>query len=103
MGLWRARCLAIGTPGSEVRAGETDRPRGRHRAPARPYWYVLEEAGLELLLVNARHVKILPAARPMSVTPPGWRSCWSMGCCGVALCLRPRSGSCGILSAIASG
>ena len=25
------------TSGSEVRAGETDRPKGRHRAPARPY------------------------------------------------------------------
>jgi hypothetical protein len=30
-----------------------------------PVWYVLEEAGFELLLVNARHAKILPAARPM--------------------------------------
>ena len=60
----------------------------------KPVWYVLEEAGLELLLVNARHVKILPAARPMSAMPPGWRSCWTMGCCGAALCLRPRSVSC---------
>jgi hypothetical protein len=25
------------TSGSEVPAGETDRPRGRHRAPTRPY------------------------------------------------------------------
>src|SRR5215218_3789943 len=25
------------TSGSEARAGETDRPKGRHRAPARPY------------------------------------------------------------------
>jgi hypothetical protein len=25
------------TSGSEVRAGETDRPKGRHRAPVRPY------------------------------------------------------------------
>jgi Transposase len=38
----------------------------------KPVWYVLEEAGFELLLVNARHVKILPAARPMSATRPGW-------------------------------
>jgi hypothetical protein len=29
--------LAGGPLHSEVRAGETDRPRGRHRAPARPY------------------------------------------------------------------
>ena len=26
----------------------------------KPVWYVLEEAGFQLLLVNARHVKILP-------------------------------------------
>src|SRR5512132_1963326 len=60
MGLWRARCLAIGTPGSEVRAGETDRLRGRHRAPARPYVYLLEARGLVVWLVNARDVKHLP-------------------------------------------
>jgi hypothetical protein len=36
-GLWRAGCGGTRTSGSEVRAGETDRPRGRHRAPARPY------------------------------------------------------------------
>jgi hypothetical protein len=34
------------------------------------------------------------AARPMSVTRPGWRSCWSSGCCGAASCHRPRSVSC---------
>src|SRR6266511_1869556 len=60
MGLWRARCLAIGTAGSEVRAGETDRPRGRRRAPARPYVYLLEARGLRVWLVNARDVKHLP-------------------------------------------
>jgi hypothetical protein len=37
MGLWRAGCGGTRTSGSEVRAGETDRPRGRHRAPVRPY------------------------------------------------------------------
>src|SRR5215211_3548806 len=71
MGSRRARCLAIGTPGSEVRAGETDRPRGRHRAPARPYWSVLEERGFALLLVNARHVKILPG-RKTDVADAAW-------------------------------
>ena len=60
MGLWRARCLAIGTPGSEVRAGETDRLRGRHRAPARPYVSLLEARGLVVWLVNAHQVKHLP-------------------------------------------
>jgi transposase len=36
-----------------------------------------------------------PAARPTSAMPPGWRSCWSMGCCGAASCRRRRSGNCG--------
>src|SRR4029453_6770439 len=42
MGWWRARCVATRMAGSEVRAGETGRPRGQHRAPARPYWQLLE-------------------------------------------------------------
>ena len=62
----------------------------------KPVWYVLEEAGFQLLLINARHVKILPAARPTSAMRPGWRSCWSMGCCVAASCPRPPSASCGI-------
>jgi hypothetical protein len=37
-----------------------------------------------------------PAARPMSVMPPGWVSCWSVGCCAAASCPRRRSASCGI-------
>src|SRR5215218_108556 len=44
-----------------------------------------------------------PAARPTSAMPPGCVSCWSVGCCGAASCLRRGSGSCGILSATASG
>ena len=55
--------MATRMAGSEARAGETGCPKGRHRAPARPYWYVLEERGLELLLVNARHVKLLPGRK----------------------------------------
>jgi transposase len=35
--------------------------------------------------------------------PPGWRSCWSTGCCGAVSCRRRRSASCGISPAIASG
>jgi len=62
----------------------------------KPVWYVLEERGFELLLVNARHVKILPG-RKTDVCDAAWLAeCWSMGCCGGALCPRPRSGSCGI-------
>src|SRR6266542_1653217 len=64
MGSWRARCLATGTPGSEGRAGGTDRREGQHGAPARPYFHALCEADrLEVLLVNARHVKNVPGRK----------------------------------------
>jgi transposase len=63
--------VATRMAGSEVRAGETDRSKGRHRAPARPYWYVLEERSFQLLLVNARHVKILPG-RKTDVCDAAW-------------------------------
>jgi hypothetical protein len=46
--------------GSEVRAGETGCSRGQHRAPARPYVYLLEARGLSVWLVNARDVKQVP-------------------------------------------
>jgi hypothetical protein len=36
MGSWRAGCVATRMSGSAVRVGETDRPKRRHRAPARP-------------------------------------------------------------------
>jgi transposase len=62
----------------------------------KPVWQVLEERGFELLLVNARHVKILPGRKTDVAMPPGWRSCWSMDCCGAALCPQRPSGSCGI-------
>ena len=36
----------------------------------KPVWYVLEEAGFQPLLVNARHVKILPGRKTdVAVTP----------------------------------
>src|SRR5829696_3862887 len=60
MGLWRARCVATRTAGSEVRAGQTGCPKGRHRAPARPYFYLLEAEGFTCWLLNARHVKNVP-------------------------------------------
>ena len=37
MDLRRAGCAATRTSGSEARAGETGRSRGRYRAPVRPY------------------------------------------------------------------
>ena len=53
------------------RARETDRPRGRRRALVRPNWYLLEERGFDLKLVNARHVKILPG-RKTDVADAAW-------------------------------
>ena len=60
------------------------------------YWkcvYYLLEDDFELLLVNARHIKHVPVARPTRSTRPGSRSCWPAGCCGRAWCRRGRSAS----------
>jgi putative transposase len=57
MGSWRAGCVATRTSGSAARAGETDRPKRRHRAPARPIHFRvrLEQAHLCcLVLVGVR-------------------------------------------------
>ena len=59
----------------------------------KPVYYVLED-DFELLLVNAQHVKNVPAARPTSRTPSGCASCWSAGSCARASCRRSRSESC---------
>jgi transposase len=60
----------------------------------KPIWYVLEERGFQLLLVNARHVKILPG-RKTDVCDAAWLAeCWSMGCCGAASCPQLPSVSC---------
>jgi transposase len=57
-------------------------------------WYVLEERGFDLKLVNAHHVKILPG-RKTWLMPNGWPSCSSTGCCARASCPRRTSGSYG--------
>jgi len=62
----------------------------------KPFYYLLEDAGSEVLLVNARHVKACPAARPTSPVPPGWPSWARMGWSAGRLCRRSRSASCGI-------
>src|SRR5829696_9767280 len=41
----------------------------------KPCWYVLEERGFELLLVNARHVKILPGRKTPSMSSSGGSGC----------------------------
>jgi transposase len=45
-----------------VRAGETDRPRGWHRAPARPYYYLLED-NFQCWLLNAAHLRTVPGRK----------------------------------------
>jgi hypothetical protein len=61
MGLWRAGCGGTRTSGSEVRAGETDRPRRRHRAPARPYALAWLLANRRLTVRYERRADILQA------------------------------------------
>jgi transposase len=62
----------------------------------KPVWYVLEERPFGLRLVNAHHVKMLPAARATCSTPNGWPSCSNTGCCEAASCRRRRFASCAI-------
>ena len=61
----------------------------------KPIWYVLEERGLELLLVMPGTSSSCPAARPMLAMRPGCASCWSTGCCAAASSRRRPSASCG--------
>ena len=61
----------------------------------KPVWYLLEERGFELLLVNARHVKILPG-RKTDVADAEWLAeLWSTACCAAASSRLPPSVSCG--------
>ena len=57
----------------------------------KPIWYLLEERGFDLKLVNAKHVKMVPGRKTDSLTRPGWPSCWNTGCCGRRSCHRRRS------------
>ena len=58
----------------------------------KPFYYLLQDAGFDVLLVNSRHVKNLPG-RKMSPTRPGWpnsaRTVWYGRC----LCRPSRSDS----------
>ena len=58
MGSWRAGCVATRMSGSAVRVGETDRPRWRHRAPARPIHLKVrleQEKVCLLVMIGVRH------------------------------------------------
>jgi transposase len=62
--------VATRMAGSEVRAGETGRPKGQHRAPARPYYYLLED-DLECWLLNAHHLRNVPG-RKTDISDAAW-------------------------------
>lgn len=62
------------------------------------YWkplYYFEDAGFELVLVNARQVKNLPGRRATSRTRPGWPSSVPMAWSAARSCRPSRSVSCG--------
>ena len=44
----------------------------------KPIWYVLEDRGFDLKLVNAKHVKMVPGRKTDLADAAGWLSCWSM-------------------------
>ena len=79
MCLWRARRGGTRSPGSEGGPGRRADPKGRWRAPVRPFYYVLED-DFELLLVNARHVKNVPGRKTDTGRRNGSASCSSAAC-----------------------
>jgi transposase len=63
----------------------------------KPVWWVLQERGFQLLLVNARHVKILPGPQDRcGRCRLAGRVAGARPCCGAASCRRRPSASCGI-------
>ena len=63
--------LGNGHAGCGRRLGEIHRWKHRQGAPSRPHYYLLEDAGFEVLLVNARQVKNLPG-RKSDVSDAAW-------------------------------
>ena len=61
----------------------------------KPFYYLLEDAPFEVMLVNARHVKICRDARRTCPTPRGWRNSARTGWSGVRSCHPNRSVSFG--------
>jgi transposase len=57
---------------------------------------LVEDESLEVLLVNAHHVRNVPGRKTDPSTRPGWPNCWRSVCCAAASSHRhpsPRSGS----------
>jgi hypothetical protein len=67
-GLGRAGCGGTRTSGSEVRAGETDHPKGRYRAPARPYTIAWLAGCRRLTVRYERHADLLTAFLHLACT-----------------------------------
>src|SRR6478752_5969254 len=60
----------------------------------KPFYYLLEDlVGVEVMLVNARHVKNLPGRKPMLRMRPGWLSSARTDWCADLLCPLLRSDS----------
>jgi hypothetical protein len=62
-GLVERPVLGNGHAGCGRRLGETHRWKHQQGVPSRPHYYLLEDAGFEVMLVNARHVKNLPGRK----------------------------------------
>ncbi|MGH2844954.1 MAG: IS110 family transposase [Thermoleophilaceae bacterium] len=60
--MWRARCGGTRTPGSAGGSGKRADPKGRWRAPARPYFQALE-GRFECWLLNAQHLRNVPGRK----------------------------------------
>ncbi len=57
----------------------------------KPFYYLLEDAPFQVMLVNARHVKNLPAVRPTCRMRRGWRSSVCTGWSATQSCRPSRS------------
>jgi transposase len=62
----------------------------------KPFYYLLEDAGFEVMLVNARHVKNLPGRKSDVSERPGWPNSARTGWCVARSCRPSRSASYGI-------
>lgn len=60
----------------------------------KPVYDLLEDAGFELMLVNARDAKGFRVARPMSAIRRGCANSPNAGCCGPRWCHLSRSAGC---------
>jgi len=63
MNTWRAGCGANSHVRFGGRSGETGGLKGPYRVSLRPYFNLLEQLDLTILVVNARHVKQVPGRK----------------------------------------